>query len=885
MESDMQDAAALGDGGGASIVTVPFDAGQVPPGEIADLNHDCPDGSCGGVGVFPDAGPDAGPVTTISGTIYDPGVNVPLPNIVVYQPSGAVTVPSAGVSCDTCSSLLSPALASTSTDVNGKFTLQVTGTTNIPIVIQTGKWQRQVTVVGPLTAGVDNPQAACTPATAPGCLWRLPRSGSAAGAAACGANCASAVVPEGHIPLIALATGDQEPFECSMAVFMGGANGGSWEMGPPSSGKRIQLFKDSGSDTSPGAPGVASLYASQAAMNAYDVVLLPCAFAGSLPTIGAPAQGYFVDFTESGGKLFIDHHDGDALVNAARTGIAPFKTTATWMAGDGITATSPALGKVLGADAPHTLFRQWLTNVGAYGGGVLNTPTPRNEALIPNVANTFEWVWGQSGNAWNAGFTNSDYTLSYSFDLTAAGVTAAGTTGCGRVVYNNMHVDTSRGATSGTFPGTCNFGTGLSANEQAFDYLLFELSGCSVTASPVPTPPPPSGCEAYQVGGSAQAFYACQMDTYCDPLTGGGTGECIPFSTGQTWAAPAPAPREGATSTGGVDLTVEQGCSIPEGGPYYQYVPICNRGTATLTPAMSTTGKIALSTLDFSAAPYNAAPFDPPGPCPTVGQLGAPACEVAIPAAGLAGGQCLLLNVDTDCAPVQAAALGYDQLLFVNSDYAITEDSLQPSALLSTQSVQPGCADNWGILSDNNNPPACSEMAPFTSQTTTFTYSSSTCPVGTHGQWALLTYNATVGVGATALQTAEVLFQVATQPVLADGGTGPLTSFVTVADVKGVFGGNNLADPAVCTVGGPAATTPAGACSNGNGNPSPPCCPKSIAQALELPTPTGLGPAAGVVADDNTDLTLKITINPSPDGTQTATVANWQVSFDCVPSE
>jgi hypothetical protein len=415
----------------------------------------------------------------------------------------------------------------------------------------------------------------------------------------------------------------------------------------------------------------------------------------------------------------------------------------------------------------------------------------------------------------------------------------------------------------------------MGSQEAAFEFMLFETTACLAS-----TPPAPAGCENYSFGGGgATAFYSCEMDTYCDPATGGGTGECVPFSAGQTWAAPLPVPREGATSAGGIDLTIQQGCSIPEGGPYYQYVPICNRGTAPVAAGTS----VALAMAPFTGVPpYSAAPFDPPGPCPSAALLAAaPAqCHHAVPAGGLAGGACMLMDLATDCVPALLAKPAVDQLLFVNSDFLVKEDTLTPSALLSTQPVQAGCANNWGILSDNNNPPACSVGAPYTTQTATFTYSSSTCPTGTHGQWALLTYNTTVGVGATPLQTAEVLFQVATQPVLPPG---PLTSFVTVADVKGVSAGLNLGDPAVCAVA-PSNTTPASACFNEPAL-SPPCCPKSIAQALELPTPAGLGPAPGVVASTNTDLTLKVTINPSPDGTQTATVNNWQVSFDCVPSE
>jgi len=218
----------------------------------------------------------------------------------------------------------------------------------------------------------------------------------------------------------------------------------------------------------------------------------------------------------------------------------------------------------------------------------------------------------------------------------------------------------------------------------------------------------------------------------------------------------------------------------------------------------------------------------------------------------------------------------------VNSDYAVTEDTLVPSSILSTQPTQPGCANNWGIQSDDNNPPACSTSAGYQSTSATYQYSSATCPAGTGGQWSLLTYDTTVGV-ESATQSAEVVFQVATQPVV-NGVPGALTPFVTVADVKGVNGTTNLGDPPVCEVGGPAATSPTTACTSASGA----CCPKSIPAALEVATTAmpnpGLG-SVGLAASKNQNLTLKITINPSPDGTQIASVTNWQVSFDCVPNQ
>ena len=416
------------------------------------------------------------------------------------------------------------------------------------------------------------------------------------------------------------------------------------------------------------------------------------------------------------------------------------------------------------------------------------------------------------------------------------------------------------------------------------------------------------GCEQYtytvDAGPDAgagtsgpQTFFGCQMDTYCDPSSlDGGTGACLQFPSGSKWPEP-----EGTTQTGGVDLTIGNGCSLIEGHGFYHIFPVCNRGDTTLTPSMSSTGQIAISSFPWQPPAANlSAPYVPPGPCiPTDNSA---LCHYNIPTAGIAPGQCVLVdfsgyntNVDGGdagyiCSGGEPVEPTYNQLLFVNSDYAVAEDNLQPVPALS-QTTQPGCANNWGDQwagagGNSNNPPACgSTVSGFMPQTDTFTYTASGCASGTHPKWSLLTYSSVIGVSGTS-DSAELIFAVATAPLLLDGGVGAFTPFVTVADGKGIDGsGNNLGDPAICALTGPASLTPATACTDGNGNPTPACCPKLIAATLQMPTPSGLGAGPGISASTNEVLQLRITINPSSDLRSTVTVNNWQVSFDCIPGE
>jgi hypothetical protein len=473
---------------GGSVVILPTgggDGGGGPPAGCAGLQ--CQIHSCTGGGS-----------TTISGTVYDPAGNNPLYDVVVYVPNSTPGPLKTGASCDSCDSLYTgDPIAAAQTDATGKFVMKnAPDGTSIPLVIQIGKWRRQITIPS-VTACQDNPQTDKT-------QMRLPRSSS-----------------EGDLPNIAISTGGADSLECLLTRI--GVDLATEYTDSATGTGHIHIFRGSpdaqAAGNIPSPPQLTastpssktSLWDQTAHMMPYDIVLLSCEGEETL----SPNQQALVDYTTAGGRVFASHFHYNWFSAGPFSQASP--PLATWTAGANSITDPPApdvtYGDIVQALPDGGVFEKgvalhtWLQTTSSLVNDELPIVDPKHNADL-GAANTLsqEWIKADKNaiepNLPNGPITPVPGTTEYFTFDTPLHPTAFDDAGapiyCGRVVYSDLHV----GAASGDYlgvgggqpivssaPGGCA-NNPLSAQEKALEFMLFDLSSC-VTPDQGPSAGPP----------------------------------------------------------------------------------------------------------------------------------------------------------------------------------------------------------------------------------------------------------------------------------------------------------------------------------------------------------------------------------------------------------
>lgn len=397
------------------------------------------DGSaCVGIGCRVDHCTGGGS-TTLTGTVYTPAGDLPLYNAIVYVPTGSVDAFDDTLSCARCDAALSGfPLVQTTTDTHGQFSLSgVPSGADVPLVIQIGRWRRQIVIPSV-------PSCTTTPLDAG--MTRLPRTKA-----------------EGDIPRIALSTGGADALECLLRKIGIDDSEFTTETGTG----RVNLYAgDGGTDSFDGALGGASFTSSQtfwgslANLSHYDLVLLSCEggqHAGTKPPAALQAMQ---DYTTAGGRVFASHWHNYWV----EAGPAPFPSVANFNHQPDL--ADPFTAQLDTSFPKGAALAEWLVNVG--GSATLG------QVVIHAAQHTVDSVNPPAAQRW----IYSDTPTSVQYFTFNTPVGADPTTQCGRFVVSDIHV--SSGDTSDSshrFPTGCTT-TGLTAQEKVLVFMLFDLSSC-----------------------------------------------------------------------------------------------------------------------------------------------------------------------------------------------------------------------------------------------------------------------------------------------------------------------------------------------------------------------------------------------------------------------
>ncbi len=447
--------------------------------------------------------------TTISGHIYDPaGTNV-LYKVAAYVPNNDPSPITDGITPDSCScdSLYTGnPIASGISQPDGSFTIKnAPDGKDIPIVIQIGKWRNYFTIPTVTNCG-DNNVDTLLPAK-----LTLPKT--------------QTETKFSNIPNIAISTGGADTMECILERI--GVSSTEYGGDPTDATKHIHIFQGrKGATTSPQATkssATGGLWDTGPDMNRYDVVMLSCE--GSETTgangnmVGNAESQVLADYVNGGGRVFASHYHYAFFFNdQTNTNATQFPNVADWSlanaaANGGSDNYSTAIGATIqtklssGANFPEgQALATWLGNVGALGNvdglGLPNIPATdlgipdqngRYDGLVGPTNVSTVWATADTTTLKGGDPVSSQY---FSFDMPFnAPLNDAGTPNyCGRVVFSDLHVgalsnDYPKGKPT-TVPAGCSYPQKLAPDEDAIEFILFDLSSCVTPVTGIPQPPP-----------------------------------------------------------------------------------------------------------------------------------------------------------------------------------------------------------------------------------------------------------------------------------------------------------------------------------------------------------------------------------------------------------
>jgi hypothetical protein len=410
------------------------------------------------------------PPTSISGTVYAPNGTLPLYGVDVYVPASDPGPLPDGVSCDQCAAgPLGGAIAEVKTDEAGHFSLtNVPATNDVPLVIQIGKWRRQLKI--PAVAACQDQPLDVVETT-------LPKS----------RNDMTPMTTGVDMPRIAISTGNADAIECLVLklgvdpseISASTKDGHIHLYTNPGNGQGASTFKAGWAGGTDPMTDSRTFWNDATNLKKYDIVMLSCEGSQGPATKPQTSLQAMHDYADVGGRVFASHwHNiwiGGEQGNPGH-GMADWESVAVFNFGDNpnpdtLTAAIDEVNNPKGMS-----FATWMLNVaGSTMRDLLPVTASRNTATSVDPTKGEQWVY------LDPAITNPPGTITFKSAMNFQFTTPQSMPSdqrCGKVVFSDMHVSADSTSGPGTpYPNGCSTNP-LTPQEKALAFMFFDIASC-----------------------------------------------------------------------------------------------------------------------------------------------------------------------------------------------------------------------------------------------------------------------------------------------------------------------------------------------------------------------------------------------------------------------